>query len=162
MDFLTPASKTCSICGTNAFSHSGWFLVMENRWLDHLKIFTWHPSLASQEGISTVCCRSHLRAVIANWLDQPRLQSVSPENQLPFPITSDASRRDPEIAPHSAGYLIAQLCVHRETFSRVWTGSPATLECILDALIPAIEDDPTPEELLFSPRFASRQEVALH
>jgi hypothetical protein len=33
------------------------------------------------------------------------------------------------------GRLLGELSVHRESFSRGWSGSPAALECILDALV---------------------------
>jgi len=43
---------------------------------------------------------------------------------------------------------VGELAVHRESFSRVWTGSPAALECILNALIGDVE--PRTQSLNFS------------
>jgi hypothetical protein len=52
-----------------------------------------------------------------------------------MPIGSDPSLADVNLGPESVGRLVGELAVHRESFSRVWSGSPAALECILDALI---------------------------
>lgn len=53
---------------------------------------------------------------------------------------------DPD--PDSVGRLVGELAVHRESFSRVWSGSPEALECILDALI-AIGAENKPQALEF-------------
>jgi hypothetical protein len=48
---------------------------------------------------------------------------------------SDPTLADVDLGPDSVGRLVGEWAVHRESFSRVWSGSPAALECILDALI---------------------------
>src|SRR5271166_5898551 len=138
MDFLIPKRVPCSVCGFNTFRHDGWFLVVENRWLDHLKILTWHPSLAAQKDIKSACCRAHLKTLLAHWLEQASLRLIpqTDTDTLPMPITSDPAYTDVDPASHFVGLLLGELSVHRESFSRVWTGSPESLECILDALIP--------------------------
>jgi len=60
----------------------------------------------------------------------------------PMPITSNPTRADIHLTSESAGQLIGELSVHREAFSRSWTGSQTALECVLDAIIP---DDPEPQ-----------------
>jgi len=62
------------------------------------------------------------------------------------------------------GRLVGELAVHRDMFSRGWTGSPATLECILDALIPPGDENKTyaVEYQLFSPSSGSAHGLALH
>jgi hypothetical protein len=58
---------------------------------------------------------------------------------------------------------VGELAVHRETFSRVWTGSRETLECILNALIGDVE--PRTPAMNFSVFDASSdycREIALH
>ncbi len=108
--------------------------MVENRWLDRLKILSWHSSLASQKDMRSVCCRQHLKALIAHWLTQASLR-LPPALHPPLPIGSDPTLADFDLGPDSVGRLVGELAVHRESFSRVWSGSPAALEYILDALI---------------------------
>lgn len=166
MDFLITKRVPCSVCGLVTFRHDGWFLVLENRWLDHLKIFTWHSSLAPQKDIKSACCRQHLKTLIAHWLDQASLRLPPQADNLPMAIASYPTRTDLDLHldPHCVGRLVGELSVHRETFSRGWTGSPATLECILDALIPvADESNPCPMEFqLFDPPPGPSHGLALH
>ncbi len=134
MDFATLKRSCCSVCGLDTLRHKGWFVVVENRWLDRLKILSWHAALASQPNMQSVCCRLHLKTIIAHWLTQASLR-VAPTYNPPLPIGSDATMMDPDLGPDTIGRLVGELAVHRESFSRVWSGSPAALECILDALL---------------------------
>ena len=134
MDYAITKRPPCSVCGLDRFRHTGWFLVVENHWLDRLKILSWHSSLASQKDMKSVCCRQHLKALIAHWLSQASLR-FPPAHHSPLPIGSDSNLADFDLGPHSVGRLVGELAVHRESFSRVWSGSPAALECILDALL---------------------------
>lgn len=163
MDYLTTKRLPCSVCGLVTFRHDGWFLVIENRWLDSLRIFTWHASLATQKDIKSACCQQHLRVLIAHWLDQASLR-LPPTDDLPMPIAGRPAGAGVHLDPHSLGCLIGELSVHRESFSRGWTGSPATLECILDALIPVPDESNTcaMEFQLFDPPPGSSHGLALH
>jgi hypothetical protein len=134
MNFATTKRAACAVCGLETFRHIGWFLVAENRWLDRLKILSWHSSLATQKDIKSVCCRQHLKTLVTHWLIQANLR-ISPSDVPALPIGSDTSLPDVDLGPDSVGRLVGELAVHRESFSRVWSGSPETLECILDALI---------------------------
>ena len=162
MDFLITKRFPCSVCGLVTVRHDGWFLVLENRWLDHLKILTWHPLLAPQKDIQSACCRQHLKALIAHWLEQATLRPQA--DSLPTASAGYPARMDLDLDPdpRGVGRLLGELSVHRETFSRSWTGSPATLECILDALMPVPDEsdtctmefqlvDPHPGPLMDSP-----------
>ena len=84
--------------------------------------------------MKSVCCRQHLKALIAHWLTQASLR-LPPARHPPLSIGSDPTLNDMVPDPQSVGHLVGELSVHRESFSRVWSGSPAALECILDALI---------------------------
>ncbi len=147
MDYAITKRSACSVCGIDTFRRTGWFLVVENRWLDRLKILSWHSALASQKDMKSVCCRQHLRALIAHWLTRASL-GLPPALHPPLPIGSDPTLADFDLGPQAVGRLIGELAVHRESFSRVWSGSPAALECILDALI-AIGDENKPHSLEF-------------
>ena len=125
----------CSVCGRDTLQHYGWFVVVENRWLDRLKIFTWHPSLAMLRDSKSACCQEHLKLMIGHWLTQASLR-LPPTDDGPTPIAGVPDRVDAETDPVLLGFLVGELSVYREAFSREWTGSPATFECILDALVP--------------------------
>ncbi len=133
-DFAIKKRPSCSVCGLDTFRHTGWFLVIENRWLDRLKILSWHSALASQKEMKSACCKQHLKTLIAHWLTQASLR-LPPLHYPPMPIGSDPTLTDIDLGPHSVGRLVGELAVHRESFSRVWSGSAANLESILDALI---------------------------
>jgi hypothetical protein len=152
MHYITTKRPCCTVCGLDTFRHKGWFLLVENRWFDRLKILSWHASLASQANMKSVCCRQHLKTIIAHWLTQASLR-LPPQFTPPLPIGSDMSVVDAVLSPDSVGRLVGELSVHRESFSRVWSGSPAALEYILDALI-TIGAENTPQALecrLFDP-----------
>jgi hypothetical protein len=147
MDYAITKRLPCSVCNLDTFRHAGWFLVVENRWLDRLKILSWHSSLATQKDMKSVCCRQHLKTLIAHWLTQASLR-LPPAHYPPLPVGSDPTLADFDLGPHSVGRLVGELAVHRESFSRVWSGSAAALECILDALI-TVGDENKPHALEF-------------
>lgn len=124
----------CAVCGLVTFRHDGWYLLMENRWLDHLKVLTWRASLAGKQEVRSACCREHLKVIVAYWLEEASLPQASPRLHLSIPLAGGEDHADPE--PQATGRLIGELSVHRESWSRSWAGSPAALECILDVLIP--------------------------
>jgi hypothetical protein len=134
MDHPSTGCIPCAVCGLDTFRHKAWFLVVENRWLDRLKILSWHCSLALQKDMQSVCCREHLKVLIGHWLTQASLR-LPPEVALPLPIGSDPARTEVDLGPDAVGRLVGELSVHRPLFSRIWSGSPAALEYILDALI---------------------------
>lgn len=131
--------------------------MVENRWLDRLKILSWHSSMATQKGMRSVCGREHLKALVAEWLTQTSMRLPQPD----FPagnLSEDTTATLDNLGPESVERLVGELAVHRESFSRVWSGSPETLECILDALI-TIGADNKPHALefqLFDPPESSR------
>jgi len=84
--------------------------------------------------MKSVCCRQHLKTLVSHWLSQANLR-LSPGRYPPLPIGSDPTLADFDLGPDAVGRLVGELAVHRESFSRVWSGSAAALECILDALI---------------------------
>jgi hypothetical protein len=162
MDYQITRRSPCSVCGLDTFRHAGWYVVIENRWLDRLKILSWHSSLAAQKDMKSVCCRQHLKVLIAHWLSQASLR-LPPANTPPLPIGSDPRLIDRDLGPDAMGRLVGELAVHRESFSRVWSGSPAALECILDALL-TIGAENKPQALecqLFGPPPESSQGLSL-
>lgn len=123
---------TCAVCGGQTNCHAGWFLVIENRWLDHLKILSWHPVLADQAEMQSVCGQDHLKVLIQHWVTQANLDLQSGKKPV-TPILAEYQAMAEPGSP-AVGTLLGELAVHRSPQSRVWTGSTQTLECILSAL----------------------------
>jgi hypothetical protein len=121
--------------------------VVENRWLDRLTILSWHSSLAAQKDMRSVCSREHRKTLIGRWLNQANLR-LPPTYDPPLPIGSDPNLADVDLGPDAVGRLLGELAVRGESFSRIWPGSAAALECIVDALI-NIGDENQPHTLEF-------------
>jgi len=133
MDPRLSAHFACAVCGFETNQHASWLLVTENRWLDRLKILTWHPLLADQKDLLSVCGKQHLKTLITHWLSKANLELQRGADRA-MPITSE-DRTEGELGPLSVGRLVGELFVHRESFSQAWSGSPEALECILNALV---------------------------
>jgi hypothetical protein len=123
------------VCGIETKRHSGWFLVTENRWLDRVRVLCWHPVLARQTNMHSACGEQHLRMLLTHWLTYANLEFLATGCSR-FP---GGGKRGHDSFRTSAGTVVGELAVHREAMSRVWTGSPESLACILDALIGGIE-----------------------
>ena len=134
MNYAITRRAPCCVCGLDSYRHIGWLLVVENRWLDRLKILSWHASLATQRDMKSVCCIQHLKILIAYWLKQASLRLPSGHSP-PMPNGRNSELSDFDLGPQAVGRLLGELAIHRESFSRVWSGSPEALECILDALL---------------------------
>jgi len=146
MDCRLPTRFACAVCGIEANHHASWLLVAENRWLDHLKILSWHPVLAARKDMLSVCGRQHLKTLITHWLTKASLELTAGRDRV-VPLTSE-SQVNAELGPPLVGRFVGELSVHREALSRSWSGSQETLECILSALVGSVE--PTPPAQNFS------------
>jgi hypothetical protein len=56
-------------------------------------------------------------------------------------VCTEASLEDFELSGDAMGRPLEELAVHRESLSRVWPGSTAALECILEALVMVGEEN---------------------
>ncbi len=128
-----PAGKTvpCAVCGAQSDYHANWFLLLENRWLDHLKILSWHPALADRAGIQSVCGVEHLELLLLHWLTQANLDFHCATHPANRPLLSELPT---DREPAAAGRLLGELAVHRNPHSPHWTGSIQALQCILAAI----------------------------
>src|SRR5580700_4464019 len=118
MEYQIKKRPSCAVCGLDTFRHTGWFLVVENRWLDRVKILTWHSSLACQDSVKSVCCREHLKALVSHWLSQASLR-LAPAHYAPLPIGSDPRLPDFDLGPQAVGQFLGELTVHRVFFPGV-------------------------------------------
>lgn len=146
----------CTICGTESRRHAGWYLVVENQWLDRVKILAWHPVLARQTNMQSVCSGDHLKTLLTHWLNFANLRVLSGGiTGKPGSVDEGQSEPDPLIA--SVGRLVGELAVHRESLSRMWTGSPQAFECILNALVGRIAVESSAPTLTAAPVALERE-----
>lgn len=128
----------CAICGEPRSTEEGWFLLMENRWTDRLKVLTYNPTLATQEGIFCACGSPHVRELVLHWMITGRLDypfaQLDPDVPSPNSTTGTVCA-EPDI---SASLVVGELAVHRESLTRVLCENPQSLSGILEALLAAL------------------------
>ncbi len=129
---------SCVVCGIETKRHAGWFLVMENCWLDRVRVLSWHPVLAREGRMRGVCSKQHLKTLVTHWLNHANLQLVA-GGASPWLPAVDTRQRGSNDSAFSMGKVVGELAVQRESLSKVWTGSPEARECILNALIGGTE-----------------------
>jgi hypothetical protein len=161
MDCIITKRLPCSVCGLVTLRHERWFLVLENRWLDHLKILTWHSSLAREADVKSACSREHLKVLVAYWLEEASLRLVSPAHQFPVPLAGIPDRLDLELDPQSAGRVIGELSVCREPLAHGWSGSPEALESILEAIVATRNAPPASVPTTSAPAINERPRPAI-
>ena len=159
----------CSVCGMEASDHTGWFLVVENCWLDRLKVLHWHPILAEQAQIQSVCGKFHLKTLITHWLIHANLQFLA-TGPSDWALASGTGPAELACGAPCMAKLVGELAIHREALSRVWSGSPEALECILSALIGGLGTKEAPQpaspalagDSAFAPEYAVVARAAEH
>lgn len=129
----------CAVCRKQSYEHSGWFLVIENAWLDRLKILSWHPVLAEQSEMHSICGKRHLDLLITHWLTCGNLRFDVP-GTLEFVLADHECRPGDGLNLLPPGQLVGELSVHRESGSRLWTGSAEAREGIFEALSGACQE----------------------
>ena len=77
MDSDVANRLSCAVCGLETKRHAGWFLVMDNCWLDRVKVLCWHPVLAREGRIRGVCGQLHLKTLLTQWLNHGNLQLIA-------------------------------------------------------------------------------------
>lgn len=125
---------SCTVCGIETKRHTGWFLVMDNHWLDRVKILSWHPVLASTGKMRAVCGKLHLKILLTHWLNCSNLQLVA-SGYPPVPAGLPTHHGGTGYSNLSLGRVLGELAVERDWLSPSWTGSPEAMECILNTLI---------------------------
>jgi hypothetical protein len=121
----------CTICGREK-TKPGWFLVIENRWEDKLRVFQWDDRLATKSRVHEVCSATHARELALHWMSTGTLN---------YPFARSDFREPDGIFPTADGDLngsgaqeLGALTVHRESIRRVLGENPNSLNAILDEL----------------------------
>ena len=145
MKTCSTRSLPCAVCGVQSDQHARWFLVVENAWLDRIKILSWHPALAEQKAMKSVCGKRHLKILITHWLTFANLRFVASRTpEFAIPAEEDAIDCQPEL--RLGGLLVRELAVHRESLSRLWSGSSEERETIFEVLIGGLQPSQPDEE----------------
>ena len=125
----------CTICGREK-TKPGWFLVVENRWEDKLKVFQWDDRLAIKSGVHEVCSAAHARELALYWMSTATLN---------YPFVRSDYRECRGIFPTANSHLHANdaqelgaLSVHRDSITRVLSENPNSLNPLLDELVLAL------------------------
>jgi len=125
----------CTICGREK-TKPGWFLVVENRWEDKLKVFQWDDRLATKSGVREVCSAAHARELALHWISTATLN---------YPFVRSDYREAHGIFPTANSHLHANgaqelgaLSVHRDSITRVLSENPNSLNPLLDELVLAL------------------------
>jgi len=134
----------CIICGTERHPSQTWFLLMESRWQDQLKVLQWDDSLAKRKGMHPACSANHVQELVIHWmttgsLDYPFARACPPGPKVSWQQLIEA----PPEADLNAGQVIGELAVHRESMRRVLRDSPQSFSEILSALMDALEGNRT-------------------
>lgn len=135
------AERCCAICLEPRLGGDGWFLLIENRWTDRLKILGWNDGLASEPGVHAACGAEHVQQLVIHWmamgtLDYPFARTHrEAKRSLRRPSEKPASTPEPDTRGIK---VFGELAVHRESLERVLSENPQSLASILLALISAL------------------------
>ena len=130
----------CALCGRERNRRSGWFLLVESRWQDKVKILEWHDQLALQSGVQSVWSATHIQELVVHWMTTGSLDyPFARLKASPRRIRTQFKALVPEVDAR-LGKQIGELSIHRESIQRVLRESPHSLIAILDALMAALQD----------------------
>jgi hypothetical protein len=134
----------CTICGCTRDPEDDWFLMIESRWQDKVKILQWQEQLAGQAEVSQLCSPAHVQELVVHWmttggLDYPFARLENRERAQSHRLGRAVTDFDIRSAQQ-----IGELAIHRESIERILRESPYSLTAILDALLGALERSAAP------------------
>ena len=138
---MTAGSVFCTICLQSHGKNENWFLLLENRWTDRLKIFGWNEKLASHPVVHAACSVGHVQQLVVHWvttgtLDYPFACSrFSDMEGIATPTDVPVSRSEPDTAE---AVVLGELAVDRESMERILIENPESLGSLLAALSEAL------------------------
>ena len=130
----------CRICGEQNRTGQTWFLVLQDTWLDRLKILRWNDRLAAHPQIHFVCSPAHVGELVVHWMATGSVAyPLLSANQQPKTSKLTGHHQPAETCDISPEALIGELAVHRESLDRTLRDHPEGLSTILNALLSAVE-----------------------
>jgi hypothetical protein len=125
----------CAICGEPKEAGQFWFLVAESPWRDKLQILSWHDEAAERRGIYPICCSSHVREMVVQWMTDELILASRPDptasNNLRHVVAGIWAEEE---ADTRGTREIAELRIDREAVNRALDNNPDSLRILLDEL----------------------------
>jgi hypothetical protein len=131
----------CTVCGQARTASDGWFILLENRWTDRLKILGWSDVLARQPGVHHTCGPEHVQELVVHWMTTGSLECpFARESEEARELGAEVVDRNREYSePDTRGLrILGELAVHRESLIRILEERPESLATILEALLRAL------------------------
>ena len=138
------ANAVCTICGVKKTAPNTWFVVVENRWEDTLRVLRWDDELTRTVGAHAACCIAHVQELVLHWMTTSSLNypfAKPPWLEASLGLPQGAWDLKMEIDTGEARVL-GELAVDREAIKRVLNESPHSLISMLGALKTALLDEP--------------------
>ena len=134
----------CTICLRSKRKSEEWFLLVENRWTDRLKILSWQDELGSHPAFHAACGAAHVQELVIHWmttgtLDYPfaRRNAGADSRASLKPVRHASVRGEADI---TGAEVLGELAVHRESIERILVENPSSLGGILSALKAALPE----------------------
>lgn len=139
---MTTGPVYCSFCLTPRKWDEEWFLLVENRWTDRLKILSWNDELAANPETHAACSAAHVQLLVIHWmttgtLNYPfaRLEAQADTSEEPRSVPVFSMKDEPDI---SRTKVLAELAVHRDSIDRILVEGPTSLAGLIAALKDAL------------------------
>lgn len=134
---MTAGSASCAICLQSRDKNENWFLLLENRWTDRLKILGWNESLVSHPGVHAACGVAHVEQLVVHWmttgtLDYPFACSTPSDIEGGGARLDVLPSQDEPVMTQAA--VLGELAVDRESMGRILIENPESLGSLLTAL----------------------------
>jgi hypothetical protein len=148
---MTKGPVFCTICLTTRKRNEEWFLLVENRWTDRLKVLGWHDELASSPATHAACCAAHVQLLVIHWMTTGTLhypfahtEAWADFSETPRAVRVSSMKDEPDM---TGVRVLEELAVHRETIDRILVENPASLAVMLTALKDALPEQADRSEI---------------
>ena len=135
-----PKVPECAISGRSRTLDDTWFLLVESRWQDKIKIPQWHDRLGRRASFHSVAAAVHAQELVVRWMTTGSLgypfarTRIEPQARAHRPRPGEVDDVDTRM-----GQQIAELAIHRESIHHILRDSHHFLTAILDALLQAFQ-----------------------
>ena len=134
-------SASCAICSQPFRTNQRWFLLVENRWTDRLRILRWDERLATTAELYPACGVEHVQQLVVHWMTTGSLNYPFACTDPP-PAESSASKSGAlrsHTQPDAAEVeILGELAVDRNSMPRILVDNPESLGSVLSAITQAL------------------------
>lgn len=132
----------CILCAKQGRGGRNWFLLVENRCQDKLRVLRWEPHLAGQADVHSVCSAEHVLELVVHWMTTGSVEypfaRFGPDSAW---NSRTRMRQESETnqVPAARGVALGELSIDRTSVQRLLSEKPECLHVILRALLEALE-----------------------